>query len=350
MIAIRVDINDQIGMGHMMRCFAIASAIQKAGDEVLFICADEDGKKFAERSKFKALSLDTQWNDFDNEQTKIIQLIHDLKPKILLVDSYYATPAYFDSIHRHVRTAYLDDGVYLLKYPVDILINYNIFSDTIDYETKYISTRTRLVIGSNYAPLRVEFQNLSHFTVKNEVTNVLISTGGTDIANLSVGFVHNIAVRPEYASVIFHLVAGELNTHLSELSMLEKKIPNVHIHSKVKNMCSLIRSCDVAVSAGGTTLYELCACGIPTITYVMADNQALALSGFTKRGLMLGAGDCRMGKNKFYAVVCHQLDRLISNKGLRDELSQNMQRKVDGQGAERLSAVLMNKFIDSKKM
>lgn len=342
MIAIRVDINDQIGMGHMMRCFAIAAAVQKAGDEVLFICADEVGKKFAERNKFSALSLGTRWDDLDTEQTKILHVIHDQNPKILLVDSYYANASYFDNLCGHVHTAYLDDGLYAVNYPVNILINYNIYFDELDYETRYIDSGTKLVLGPTFAPLRSEFQNLPHFVVNDEMKNVLISTGGTDIANLSVGFIQNIAACAKYDSITFHLIAGEMNSNMSELLLLEKRFENVRIHTAVKNMCALISTCDAAVSAGGTTLYELCACGIPTITYVLADNQLRAMDGFANRGLMLGAGDCRIERNEFYTKVCHQLDKLIVDKGLRCELSLNMQRKVDGNGTKQIADIFAN--------
>lgn len=45
--------------------------------------------------------------------------------------------------------------------------------------------------------------------------------------------------------------------------------------SECKKMSELMQQCDMAVSAAGSTLYELCACGMPTITYVLADNQKL---------------------------------------------------------------------------
>lgn len=54
-----------------------------------------------------------------------------------------------------------------------------------------------------------------------------------------------------------------------------------------------MQKCDIAISAAGSTLYELCATGIPAITYTLADNQLIAAEQFDKQGIMLSAGDCR---------------------------------------------------------
>lgn len=62
-------------------------------------------------------------------------------------------------------------------------------------------------------------------------------------------------------------------------------------------MKKLMMLCDVAVSVAGSTLYELCACGIPTITYVLADNQIPAEEMFEQEGIMLNARDYRVNMN-----------------------------------------------------
>ena len=72
-----------------------------------------------------------------------------------------------------------------------------------------------------------------------------------------------------------------------------KILGNAVLHINEHNMSALMQKCDIAISAAGSTLYELCATGIPAITYTLADNQLIAAEQFDKQGIMLSAGDCR---------------------------------------------------------
>ena len=92
---------------------------------------------------------------------------------------------------------------------------------------------------------------------------------------------------------------------------------------------------DVVISAGGTTLYELCACGTPSISYSMADNQLLNVEQFCEDKLIPYAGDLRQD-----AVVSNVLALLESQSmqyESRKEVSSKMQELIDGRGAKRIA-------------
>lgn len=54
-IYIRTDMNNQIATGHMMRCLAIADALQKNRIEVIFIVADESALELLKNMDIKLL-------------------------------------------------------------------------------------------------------------------------------------------------------------------------------------------------------------------------------------------------------------------------------------------------------
>ena len=97
----------------------------------------------------------------------------------------------------------------------------------------------------------------------------------------------------------------------------------------------LMRMCDIAVSAVGSTLYELCACGIPTITYVVADNQIPGAEAFERMGMVVSLGDIRGRENVECDVIRMVLDMARDLKK-RQYMSRRMQDMVDGYGAKRL--------------
>ena len=100
-------------------------------------------------------------------------------------------------------------------------------------------------------------------------------------------------------------------------------------------MSEIMRECDVAVSAAGSTLYELCACGVPTVTYVFADNQINGADEFSRLGLMINAGDIRETNYECDSIL-YSLRKMIEDSEIRTSISYKMKSVVDGNGAERI--------------
>ena len=68
-----------------------------------------------------------------------------------------------------------------------------------------------------------------------------------------------------------------MNVYEAQLKEMEHQYPPIKIHKNITNMSDYMRGCEMAVSAGGTTLFELCACGIPTVCFSFAENQMLEM-------------------------------------------------------------------------
>lgn len=335
MILIRADANEHIGTGHVMRCLSIACSFAKIGEQVLFVTADHRGDSLILQNGFSSICLNSEWTDLDGELDALRMLIEKEHPSLLLVDSYYVTERYLESLSKFVRNVYLDD-LNLAKWNVDALINYNIFSSVFDY-TAYEGTRTKVLLSPKYAPLRDEFRGCPKHQIKG-VTDILVSAGGADPERITEKIIKDVC--PEFQNISFHFIVGALNPRLETIKKLAEDRENAVIHINEKHMADLMKYCDIAVSAAGTTLYELCATGIPTIIYTLADNQIVATEQFYTQGIMLSAGDCR-GDDGFTGRVELLLRKLIDDKGLRIELSTRMQNLVDGNGAYRIVDALL---------
>ena len=112
----------------------------------------------------------------------------------------------------------------------------------------------------------------------------------------------------------------------------------IHFYQNVNNLEEYMAKADLAVSAGGITLYELAAMGVPTITYSFADNQLYNVKQFQKDDLMEYAGDGR--KDKVEEIIGEMLQFYRHHKKEREERSLKMQKLVDGKGAERIARLL----------
>lgn len=147
-IFFRTDANSSIGMGHVMRCLSIADAFHSLGNDsiiIIFILADDTVEKLIQDRGYKTVVLHSKYSKMESElplwDIQSFETIH-----LLIVDSYYVTEHYLSSMRELIRTqdnngdkgklVYIDD-VNAFLYPVDILINYNVYGSTVDYEKMY---------------------------------------------------------------------------------------------------------------------------------------------------------------------------------------------------------------------
>ena len=335
MIGIRVDGNKEIATGHVMRCLSIAEEIKKNGEKCIFLIADTNPKQLIISHDFPIICLDSVWNELDNETDKLHKVIQEHEIDTLLVDTYFVTSAYLSSLNAICNVIYIDD-LHMFRYPVAAVINYNIYAENLPYTENYMKTNTKLLLGPKYAPLREEFQNINPY-FRNNVEKILITAGGTDTFNAAGHIIAQVVADDFFKGIEFHVVAGRLNPHIAELKSMAETYPSIVIHQNVQIMSELMLDCDIAVTAGGSTMYELCACGVPSICFSWADNQLPGVKAFSERGLMKSAGEIRDNREKCIQQIIIQLKDYITNTEKRKVDSINMREITDGYGAKRLA-------------
>ena len=340
MVFFRADGNLILGTGHVMRCLSFALALKEKGEEVRFITADDSLKQLIESRGFADLVLGTDYTDMESELDILDGLIREYHPDKIVVDSYYVTKQYLSNLNHKVSTAYIDD-LMSFAYPVDVLINYNVYADENVYRDLYKQEMVKeplMVLGPKYAPLRKEFSNVYDSRIRTIAEDVLILTGGSDSLHVAMGIAD--IIRRRNSKIRYHFVVGALSPDKEKLERISASCKNIIVHCNVTDMKRLMCSCDVAVSAAGSTQYELCACAIPVINYVLADNQIPGAEGFEQKGIMLYAGDVRTEKD-FFGKICNMVDSLIKDYKKRLDLSKKAKALVDGNGAERLSEIFL---------
>ena len=124
------------------------------------------------------------------------------------------------------------------------------------------------------------------------MTDVLLSTGGSDELHIALSFIKHLCEQPD-SGITYHVLIGAMNTDKDEIRSLAADKEWIELHENVADMKSLICSMDVVVSAAGSTLYEICACGVPLITFSAADNQVPGAEAFSSLGLAVNVGDLR---------------------------------------------------------
>lgn len=336
MIWIRADANETMGSGHVMRCLSIAAALRKMGEKVCFLAADEKTVPLLEAGGQAYHVLHTDYTRMEEELEILEGMLASYAPDFFLADSYFVTAEYFRRVRRRVPVGYVDDRC-VKGLPLDLLINYNIFAEESLYGQQ---DGTRLLLGTAYAPLREEFRG-TQYQVRQDALRVLVTTGGSDRYQLAGRFLEKALGDDRTAGLEYGIVSGAFNPYLKELREWEKKNGNVRIYSNVTNMRELMQKSDIAVSAGGSTMYELSAVGVPTLCFSFVDNQEEIVRGFVDQGLVCFGGNYLAQGEGMLEMLVEKMALLVSDRRLRQAYSEKQRQMVDGKGAERIAQALL---------
>lgn len=341
MFLIRADGNAKIGAGHLMRCLTIAEelALLLGGkEEIRFVCADGQSAALAGEHGFCCHVLETDYQNMESElpMWQDIFLGMDTAPdnRVILVDSYYVTDDYLTALRQWGYLVLMDD-LGTRRYPADCVINYNAPASMEAYRALYSGQDVRLLIGSSFVPIRRQFWDKG-VTPGKEVRRVLITTGGGDIDNIAGEILERI-YTPEME---FYLVIGQFNPHFQRMKALEQERGNVHICHNVTDMAGLMGSCDIALTAGGSTVYELAALGVPLICFSYAANQEALVEYVERKEIACSAGAWHIDSGRTLDRIGELFAGLVQEEALRRGCHQKERAMADGRGACRLAESL----------
>lgn len=378
-IAIRADGNETLGMGHLMRCMSIAKALEKRGAQCVFFVAQEQAGVFIREKGFCCEVLGTDYRDMEAELPRLKEIVGRYSVKLAcesgmlesqttkllcakemvqcdileqaqrealvendtlnlwLVDSYQITRKYLQELQKMCPVFYLDDtGAQV--YEADGVINYNIYGDELEYTSK-CPEAMKLLLGANYAPVKEEFVK-TPYTVREDVQNVLITMGGSDKLNIT-GVLSQSLLQKLPERIELTLICGRFNPHLQELLQLQERNKRVHVLVDVADMWKHMSQADVAVSAAGSTMYELSAMGVPTVCCYYVENQRRIAEGFASKVGMCNAGDFSAEPETVLKRMTEAVCELVADRAAREALSGRMKQVADGQGAVRIARELL---------
>lgn len=343
-ICFRVDANKVIGQGHAMRCLTLAKKLNGSNQtECCFIVSERQSADFFEDTGFACIILNQEYDDYSANAAIVLQeLLNSQKADLVVVDSYFVTDRFMQKIGETVRTACF--WCREEKITTDLLINYNINYASDFYEKNYAGGDTRLLLGTIYIPLRQEFKNSRVPDVKAKVESILILTGGSDRQNFIGNFLRQIYHSRKYQDIKFTCMIGRYNEFYRDITdfCATNHMDYVCIRTHTEDIINVMKEQDIVVSAGGTTMYELCALGIPTLLYSIADNQISESVYMQEHGVMYYAGGYQ--ETLFWERLFRMLDELICYPEIRHQISDKMKHVVDGNGAQRIASELLDLF------
>ncbi len=345
-LLLRTEASVAIGTGHVMRCLALAQAWQDAGGHAIFVmanCTDALERRLRVEGFETARASVQVGSPADASETA--RLAHKLDAAWVVVDGYEFGPEYQASLKRHgLKVLFVDDNGHAEHYSADLVLNQNVHASTALYPNREASTR--LLLGPEFAMLRREFVAWRNWKRETPIVGrkVLLTMGGSDPDNITARV---LRVMSTDLGVETKVVAGYNNPHLPGLRELSEHCGRVQLVANVTNMPELMAWADLAISGAGGTSYELCYMGMPSLLFVVAENQRHVAERLSELSAAIHAGRT----NDFNAQrFAQELCRLIGDQERRLAMSNRARALVDGLGADRVRAALLNKELQLRQL
>jgi UDP-2,4-diacetamido-2,4,6-trideoxy-beta-L-altropyranose hydrolase len=342
-LLIRADATAELGVGHVMRCIALAEAWEDAGGRALFALAD-GVRDLGNRICFHGGEVTTIpcMPGSREDAAETLQLAKRCDAEWLVLDGYHFSPDYLrtlDGGKSHLLV--IADGEHVPDLGCDIVVN----PDPISLgETHQPATgRAKFLLGPQYALVRKEFlkQPVANERAPETARRILVTLGGGDANNVTLQVLHALHYIHD-VKLELTVIVGPSNPHIASLQVaIKESRHSVNLLSNPTNMPDLMAQAEMAVTAGGGTCYELAFMKVPMFFVITAQNQERLVQALHDAGAGVDAGWFSSIASKELAA---SLRDLIYNQALRRELVESARGLVDGKGAGRIVAKMNSMF------
>lgn len=359
-IVFRTDASIRIGTGHVMRCLTLADELARQGHECRFICREHEGHLgYLITSKGHGLTLlppcndnelDTQNSSTDSyarwlgvpwqeDARQTLDALTPWKPDWLVVDHYALDAQWERQIADAVDKIMVIDDLANRHHECALLLDQNLGRVASDYDG-LLPVGCQRLIGSRYALLRPEFAAFREQSLKRrqhpELKRILISLGGGDRTNLTCQILEALAESSLPGSIELDIIMGAAAPYLDEVRLQAAQLPfEATVSVDVRDMAERMYLADVSIGAAGSTSWERCCLGLPSITVVLAENQRMIGEALSKSGAGL-----LIDIDRILEDLAMMLESLIVSGDECQLLTRHASMVCDGAGVERVVSVL----------
>jgi UDP-2,4-diacetamido-2,4,6-trideoxy-beta-L-altropyranose hydrolase len=319
-----------------MRCIALAQAWQDAGGQAIFAMTASTPalQTRLEAEGMNIAHLSAEWGSADDAR-QTTALAQQRGARWIIADGYHFGAAYQQQIKAAgLKLLLVDDYGHADHYSADIVLNQNMTAN----EAMYVRREpyTRLLLGTRYVLLRREFWPWRGWQreIVPVARKVLVTMGGSDPDNMTLLVMHALQ-QVDIAGLEAIILVGAGNPHDSTLQEAAQAASYaVQLRQNVHNMPELMAWADLCIGAAGSTSWERCLLGLPSLLVVLADNQQPIAEHLHAQGIATNLG--RTGSVSA-AELARAIAQLAHDADTRAEMMRRGQALVDGRGAERIA-------------
>jgi len=334
------DAGPTVGGGHVMRSLTLAQALEAAGADCRFAAAPAAAALLADFGPETELVAAASTSPQD-----LTQAVAGQRFDAVVFDHYGLSASDHEAMAKG-RVALAIDDLADRALMADLVLDSGPARRAQDYDGLVPET-ARLLLGPHYAPVRPAFAELRDGALGRRggegVGRVLVSLGLTDVGGVTERVLERL--RPKIGSAGLDVVLGAEAPSLAALTRIARRDDRMALHVAIPDMAWLCANADIAVGAAGSSAWERCVLGLPSLMVILADNQREAAQALAEREAALVVDAADPG---FDAAFDLALMRLLTDPGLRRRLSAASAEVCDGLGAPRVAEAFL-KLIAARK-
>jgi UDP-2,4-diacetamido-2,4,6-trideoxy-beta-L-altropyranose hydrolase len=328
-----VEASREIGMGHLMECLAIRNKLHSEGVLTHFYINEYEPAE----EKLRELGVNYSLLAREKKDNPIGKSNVQKECTTIVVNHHAVSSNTLVSLKDDGWKVCVIDQLGNKNISADLLINYSIVEDWINYNI--LQEDMVSLFGPEFTLLRGEFEEpiSSQKEKKVESQNVLISMGGVDRTGATIRLIEALSTLE--SNLMKTIVIGAGFAHRDKLGDRKNLGENNFVFKdNVERMSSEMSCADIAISAGGNTLYELAAMGVPTLVLWEDEHERILADSFASRGAVLNIGN---GMSTPKKVITDSILSLLSDQARLDEMRSCSMSIVDAKGVNRVCKAIL---------
>jgi len=284
---LRADASSSIGVGHVMRSLSLGEALLDEGFGVELVSFELAPSLQSLAASCGITVVELSCAPRSNEDA---QFVLQRNANIVVVDGYEFSREFFAVLEASSTPfAVVDDNAETNAHSPSAVINQNPHASASMYA--HLQSNPKLLLGLQYAMVRKEVREVGAMNLSSREGEVFVAMGGADFLGLTAPIVEALAET----GLQIRVAVGHANTQRAQIQKLADQFGHVTLIEQ-QDYVSSLASAHVAILAAGSSLWEACAVGTPSIGLVVADNQFASANAAKKLGLTRVV-DCRVRFN-----------------------------------------------------
>lgn len=352
-VAFRTDASFTIGSGHVFRCLTLADALKAKGANCHFLCREYPGH-LVDVIRYRghaATVISTRTEDrsgsdhtvpkaqdyaWEIDARQSLAVMENLRPDWLIVDHYDIDGRWEEAIRMDGCKIMVIDDLADRKHFCHLLLDQNLGRSADDYRP-LVAKHCTVLTGPHFALIRSEFSELREWSLHRRqqsqpVQHLLISMGGVDVPNATCNVLQALKRCCLPADCRITVVMGLKAQWTNHVRAIAKNMPwPTEVLVNVEDMAARMGSSDLAIGAAGSTSWERCCMGLPTILIVLAQNQEPGAKALEAAGAAH-----LLGRVSDIGAKLPLVFKKLLTTGTLSAMSTSASATTDGQGAKRV--------------